>query len=120
MKQVHTLELVSNGWLVNGKYIISFNGVICYNYYYLGYRNDYPEWLFKLRDELLGKQMSFPMWKLFSGFTSRARDGGCWPDQLHLADELPQNLLLTYIQLCYIIKARKEKRYERKKIEKPY
>ena len=80
MKKVRTLELVSNGWLVNGKYIISFNGVICYNYNYLGYRNDYPDWLFKLRDELLGKQMSFPMWKLFLGFTDRARDGGCCPN----------------------------------------
>lgn len=53
--RVRELELVGEGWLVNGKYLIDHQGTIWYDHNYLGYRKDFPLWLFKLRDELCGK-----------------------------------------------------------------
>lgn len=47
--------VVNNGdhWLVDGKYQVLKNGVIYYDHSYVGKRKDFPQWLFKLRDQMV-------------------------------------------------------------------
>lgn len=54
-KFVKTIGINADGYVVNGKYLIDNQGTIWYDYGYVGYRKDFPQWLFQLRDDLLGK-----------------------------------------------------------------
>jgi len=53
MNKKRTIKKVDEGYLVNDIYLIDNDGVIWFDYSYLGNRNrDYPLYLFKLKERV--------------------------------------------------------------------